>query len=177
MTTWTDTATLNTDPNDPVTSELLTALKNNPKAMAEGAAGAPRIAVNWVGGVANSGNLTLSGLNAYAGIIVHGHVAFGDAGGGSVDDLEMAFSDNGTTFYGTTTLLNPAGPGVDASFTLAVNFASGNWRLSRRLDQSAASPTGTVGALSEAVTHMRFIAGSAVQCAIMAFPNGGPSAT
>ena len=43
MATYTDPTTLNTDPNDPVTSELMTAAIDNPVAIAEGAASAARI--------------------------------------------------------------------------------------------------------------------------------------
>lgn len=47
MATWTDPATLNTDPKDPITSEYGTAVKNNPVALAEGASGAPTVEVAW----------------------------------------------------------------------------------------------------------------------------------
>ena len=40
MATWTDTTTMDTAPDAPVTSELMTALRDNPVAIAEGAVGA-----------------------------------------------------------------------------------------------------------------------------------------
>ncbi len=43
MATWTDPATINTSPDSPVTSEFGTAALENPEAIAEGAAGAPRV--------------------------------------------------------------------------------------------------------------------------------------
>lgn len=43
MATWTDPATIPTNPNDPLTSEFGTAALENPEALAEGAAGAPRV--------------------------------------------------------------------------------------------------------------------------------------
>lgn len=43
MATWTDPTSLATAVDDPVTTALATALKNNPVALAEGASGAPRI--------------------------------------------------------------------------------------------------------------------------------------
>lgn len=43
MATWTDPATIGTDPDDPVTSEFGTAALENPEALAEGASGAPRV--------------------------------------------------------------------------------------------------------------------------------------
>ena len=41
--TWTDTASLSTDANDPITTELMTALKENPEAIANADSGAPSI--------------------------------------------------------------------------------------------------------------------------------------
>ena len=46
MATWTDIANSQVQPYAPVTSELMTALRDNPQALAEGASGAPRIAVS-----------------------------------------------------------------------------------------------------------------------------------
>jgi hypothetical protein len=47
MTTWTDIANGTIDQDSPVTQPLLTALRDNPIAIAEGSSGAPLVATGW----------------------------------------------------------------------------------------------------------------------------------
>ena len=63
MATWTDPSSVNTGPNDPVTSEFGTAALENAEALAEGAANAPKIATKNQSGSGTTGNLNFTVTN------------------------------------------------------------------------------------------------------------------
>jgi len=63
MATWTDPATINTGPDDPVTSEFGTAALENVEAFAEGASGAPKLAMKHETGAGTTGNVDFTVTN------------------------------------------------------------------------------------------------------------------
>jgi hypothetical protein len=63
MATWTDPSTINTGPDDPVTSEFGTAALENVEAFAEGASGAPKLAMKHLIGAGTSGNVDFDVTN------------------------------------------------------------------------------------------------------------------
>ena len=63
MATWTDPSTINTGPDDPVTSEFGTAALENVEAFAEGASGAPKLAMKHATGAGTSGNVDFDVTN------------------------------------------------------------------------------------------------------------------
>lgn len=63
MATWTDPATINTGPDDPVTSEFGTAALENVEAFAEGASGAPKLAMKHLTGAGTTGNVDFTVTN------------------------------------------------------------------------------------------------------------------
>ena len=104
MATWTDPATINTDPKDPMTSEFGTAALENPEAMAEGASGAPKVeaaAVNLLLASVEAGrNVTSSAdatdLDRVDTVIVHG--AGSGAAGLSANATYQLSTNNGVSF-------------------------------------------------------------------------------
>lgn len=122
MATYTDPSTLNTDPNDPVTSELMTAAIDNPVAIAEGAAGAARIQPEALGTFLASGTTTASATDlADVGWVLAGYMGSFSAPSGesATATLAYALSTNNGSSYGTTvTLLSE-----QTSGTSTVNFS------------------------------------------------------
>jgi hypothetical protein len=107
MTTYTDPSTLNTDPNDPVTSVLLTAVKDNPVAIAEGASGAPRVVAGALGTYLGTGSATAAGaildvtdLADVGQVLVYGLLEVdAPADESATVKVQVAYStDNGSTF-------------------------------------------------------------------------------
>lgn len=103
MATYRSIASSETDANSPVTQTLMEALADNPTAIAEGASGAPKLAISQASAIAGtSSNLTFSGLDDFAGIIIHG--AFNSNSGSDTVTLEI--STDGATFTDTTTVID-----------------------------------------------------------------------
>lgn len=77
MTDYTSIADSQIDPKAPVTSELMTALRDNPIAIAEGAAGAPKIAdkVIYEDTVVSSW-VTVTGLGDFSGCLLTSILVF-----------------------------------------------------------------------------------------------------
>ena len=80
MTDWTTIADTQLDPKAPVTSELMTAMRDNPIAIAEGASGAPRIEASAFA----SSYYTAGGIGTYCfARSTAGSTAFGNTVAGS----------------------------------------------------------------------------------------------
>lgn len=128
-TTITDTQV---DPEAPITSELMTALRDNPIAIAEGASGAPRIdpstavdwdsstntsaEINWV--LNRTASLTLSGVGTYGVLYYNPGTVANITAGGTVSGSLLLRSNN----VGNP---NPFDSSSNASGTSTV---AGTWR-------------------------------------------------
>lgn len=131
MADWKNIPDTDVDPDAPVTSELMYALRDNPVALAEGAVGAPRvmgIALNTF--LAHqSKNMTQSDPIAFVGLDGIGEVliAFSCTGGGSAADQTLQVSltnDNGSTWsnwVGLTGYTINKDSGSSFLFTISVN--------------------------------------------------------
>lgn len=139
MATYTDTSTLNTSPNDPLTSELATALKDNPIAIAEGAEGAPKVpgaAVQLFLGSVEAGqgqttSVTITDITRVKTVIVHG------AGRGQNANFSSATyqlsSNNGASFGSAVLVYSGDAPSVggfavvdmSASNAIRINVTGG----------------------------------------------------
>ena len=124
MADWTTISDTQVDPNAPLTSELMTALRDNPIAIAQGASGATRItdAALATGAATTAGttwvNLRVAGLTA-----------------GAVGTFALLYSTAATAAFGTTVAgssLTPAGLDIaDNRSALGSNSGSaqsGTWR-------------------------------------------------
>ena len=104
MTTYTDIPDGDVDQDSPVTQPLLTALRDNPIAIAEGAAGAPKIADKVVVGV---GTTTLSGLDDFGGLFLIGGARETNASASATSTIEFTIefsTDDGATFSSPQTI-------------------------------------------------------------------------
>lgn len=126
------------DPDSPVTAELMTALRDNPLAIAAGEAGAPRIARSAMGlmGFAGAGNFSttagvgtdfridVGGSARQAVFHVHG-IAVG--GGGTSRPIRIRMSGNGgTTWTGWTTLFTVNDGSPQKVVTLYIDRVNGS---------------------------------------------------
>jgi hypothetical protein len=90
MATWTDPATINTGPDDPVTSEFGTAALENVEAFAEGASGAPKLAMKHETGAGTTGNVDFTVTN-YGGASFFINVT--NSSGSTARNLSVNVSD------------------------------------------------------------------------------------
>lgn len=172
MTDYTSIADSQIDPKAPVTSELMTALRDNPIAIAEGAAGAPKIAdkVIYEDTVVSSW-VTVTGLGDFSGCFVDLYFSI-SAGPESTTDFDFEVSDDGSTWYGTTTLSSVSGD-IDTSrsksgfIRLFFDFSSGALKWVGTDGGFEATVTGA----SSSITAIRFSRDNATE--VMVQPQGG----
>jgi len=157
MTTYRAIASAEWQPQAPVTSELVQALAQNHIAVAEGSAGAPRIAsrtlfVQRTG--ASSGNSDFSGAAEYGGVWVNATASSGDP---SRSSIAISVSDDGATFSSAVTIINPA---VSESSTVRffLDFATGDYHLIEQSSTGSSSgSSSTLGSYpAGSITHVRF---------------------
>ena len=162
----------------PITLQQGRALRDNPLAIAEHASGAPRIAIPITG---NDGTtVTFSGLGSYGGL--EATIFWNGFGTTDTQTLDVEFSDNGTTWYGTTTLLSFVAQTGNRVSEFWVDFDSTAWGQIRMnmatggnsgAQEIARHDSGTITGLSLAVTHVRFVATGGSDMAVKLKPNGG----
>lgn len=160
-------------PGQPATSAQGIALYENPLAIAEGASGAPKIAIKTAGGLSAGGKLTFTGLGDFSGALIHGTVLTD----GSNRTLGASLSDDGTTYSTASALLNgTAGP---YRFTLFVDFVTGAFKCTHdSIDPpSPIYAAGTLAGAGSSVSAIRFTIGGASTIAAIVLPNGGESAS
>lgn len=162
-------------PGQPATSAQGIALYENPLAIAEGASGAPKIAMKSAGGLSAGGTLTFTGLGDFGGVLVHGSVHTD----GSNRILEVSLSDDGTTYSTASALLDDNGTAGPYRFTLFVDFVTGAFKCTH----DSIDPTlplyaaGTLAGAGSSVSAIRFTIGGASTIAAIVLPNGGESAS
>lgn len=171
MADWTDIPDTSLDPDAPLTSNLAYAWRDNPVAMAEGAEGAPKIAVKSAGGATGAGTLAFTGLDDFAGVVVHGHT-WTD---GLTRQLTVSLSDDGSTYATASTLLTDSVGSIGIGFTLFIDFTTGNFKCTHSADSTGYS-SGTIAGGGSGVTAFRLQIGVGNISAVV-FPNGGESAS
>lgn len=185
MTDYTSIADSQIDPKAPVTSELMTALRDNPIAIAEGAAGAPKIADSWQAlETTSSSGLIVTDVDNGEGVRINVS-GTGDAGSGLTINFTVSISsDNGSSFTGETTLATdtaPIGPGESVTLSPSGLFVfdrpTGTWAFLNGVDVI----TGTFSSSSDTTDiRFRFVIGSTAQAdkiAALAFVTGGKATT
>lgn len=109
MTTYRTIASTETDGNSPVTVQLLTALADNPTAIAEGASGAPRVdgrALDVVNAETSDATLTATNLANIDYVLITGSLKLAhDSGGTSFQNAAARFrlSTDGGSSWGART--------------------------------------------------------------------------
>ena len=185
MTTYSTITNGQVDQDSPITQPLVTALRDNPIAIAEGAAGAPKIADSWqaLETTSSSGLIVTDVDNGEGARINVG--GSGQASSGQTLDFKVSISsDNGSNFTGETTLATvtaPSGPGEFADLTPEGLFVfdrpTGAWAFLNGADVI----TGTFASSSGTTDiRFRFLVGSTAQTdkiAALAFLTGGKATT
>lgn len=156
-------------PGDPLTSAIVLALEENPRALAEQAVGAPKIADKTLAGT--GGTVTFASLDDYKGIFIRG----GHEGGGVIG---LSHSTDGVTFTGSVIIADAVGAGNNHNyFEVFFDFATGAFKSVYSSGGSAVavgSLSGTSTGSSLDIVSVR-ISGTG-DIAAFAVPQGGESA-
>ncbi len=170
MADWTNITDTAVDPDAPLTSQLGYAWRDNPIAIAEGSTGAPKIAKPIYG--ARGATITFTGLDDFGGASAR---FYNDGAPGTGATVSVSFSDNGTTFYGSTLIYSSGG--IADSIVVGdfwIDFSSGNWVSTGVSNIIGFHSTGTVSGISLDVVSIRFTTtGSGSQTSVSLAPNGG----
>jgi len=128
MTTYTTITNAEIDQDSPITQPLLTALRDNPVAITEGAAGAPKVQAaaldTFIANVVSSGSVTITDLDTQASIMCAGGVTNGTL------TVELS-DDNGSTWATAETIANLTTSGEEsATLNISINFLTGGYAVS-----------------------------------------------
>jgi hypothetical protein len=133
MTTYTAVISTETDPGKPVKSDLMKRVVDNPIAISEGAAGAPRIAGQALNMVLAAADVTgqspvgWTTLDRADWIEVFGFLQTPAAGSGSTVQARLS-SDNGATWSGYSSLSALVGLSQNVQFRVQINIKTGAYR-------------------------------------------------
>jgi len=152
----------------------MVALANNPAAIAEGATGAPKLAIKTFDGTAAASNVDITGLGPFAGSRIDIH--FNNSSGSTPRDVSISVSDDGVTF-GASSILRTIPVNGNGCINLAVDLATGNYGGAFNDGAAAGNVTGAVAGSSLSVTVIRINAATDLTIGVFAQPNGGESAS
>lgn len=185
MTTYSTITDGQVDQDSPITQPLITALRDNPLAIAEGAAGAPKIADSWQAlETTSSSGLIVTNVDNGEGVRINVS-GTGDAGSGQTISFKVSISsNNGSSFTGETTIATDTAPNdPGSSITLSpeglfvFDRPTGAWAFLTGADVI----TGTFSSSSGTTDiRFRFVIGSTAQAdkiAALAFLTGGKATT
>lgn len=173
MATYRSIALSETDANSPVTQTLMEALADNPTAIAEGASGAPKLAVNQASAIAGaSSNLVFSGLDDFSGLIIRGSYASSDVS----TTVTFEISTDGASYTDTTTIIDAASIGK-SSYEVFFDFDTGSLECVYLDNITAERVTATLAGASLSITHVRLNTSTDIEITAMCYPNGGRSTT
>jgi hypothetical protein len=140
---WTTIPNSDIDQDSPITQTLMTALRDNPIAIANGDAGAPRIA--GIAAMSHEGAAGAVGTYVWARRTASGNQNFGDATGGS--NLQPTGAIWGTSGFSASTNNMPSNAAL-----------SGTWRCMGRMTEtqtSAPDGSGNVSTIRGATLYLR----------------------
>lgn len=118
MADWTTITDSQVDPKAPVTSELMTALRDNPVAIAEGATNAPKIAESWRHSyVSSSSGIAMGDIELGGGARVDINAVSNDGGSGSTVAALLSYSTNSGSTWSSEIQLDTQTVGSDPGTT------------------------------------------------------------
>jgi hypothetical protein len=173
MADWTELDLNSLLPGEPMTSAIALAFEENPRAIAEAAVNAPKIADKSL--VGDGATVTFSSLDDYSGIFIWGS----DSGSGTAG---ITYSDDNGSTFATPVNFTAAGGGgsYHPFFCVFLDFATGNYRAASSSVVSGAltdhSTSGTIAGASTNITDVRVSSGGG-SVACFAVPQGGDSAS
>lgn len=161
MTDYVNVTNTQVQPKAPGTSELITALRDNPIAITEGSTGAPRIADAVFSGQRSSTDTNSYNIDEeYGGLWVE-FIAWTGSGGTDATELEISFSDDDEVSWSSK--LSLTGALITGQYrvgTLFIDYTLGAYRLLITGAEGVSSlglSSGTVGSWpTGAITHVRF---------------------
>lgn len=174
MATYRIIAATETDPLSPITATLMDAIANNPTAMAEGATGAPKIALKSASGSFTSSALDFGSLDAWSGVWLS-CTAYNSGASSSNIDIYVT-NDAFSTLLGGVTI-HSLGPGTAVTIAGFLDFATGIIHGTYAEGSLAGVFSQTIAGASVAINGVRFPNSSGVSGGVMIHPNGGESAT
>jgi hypothetical protein len=175
------------EPNAPVTSELVTALRDNPIAIAEGSIGSPEMEVAWhyleykqlTGGDANT--LTMdTDISSYRAVRLVGGATYAAAGSA---DLDIRLNIGGYRTVTSTTLADVSPNLVSVMFDAVIWNIDGNDGYDYKLGRTTVANLTTGGGSAwddasqsaAATTYMGLARYSSAATAIQIYNGGGGS--
>lgn len=174
MATYRAIAATETDPEAPITSALMKALDGNATAIAEGAAGAPKIAEIYTVSGASATTQTFTGLGDFSGIRFD---VFGRNSGGTAQNLTIEYSTNGGSTWSAATTLAAIVASANYSGAGHFNFSSGLVEFVAKDMVGGAAPlrtSTTMAGASLSIDAVRFSGtGASTFIVVMIHPNGG----
>lgn len=177
MTAYTAITDSSIDQDSPVTEPLMVLLRNNPIAMMEVVAGAPKMAQSFQAGVEAAGtDLVFTGLEEFGGGFFICFVR--NATGASVD-LLLGISDDSAGTWETGTVLSSASSDEQFIVVGMLDHATLTARWIKMNPAGGVSPTygtHTFSSTTTAITDVKFDASSALVYGAVYLGNGGNSA-
>lgn len=157
------------DPDSPVTVTLMSALRDNLIAVAEGDPGAPEVNARaqtsrTVYGTGNT--VTFSSLDGFGGMWADIHYENNVAG--TVNFTLQFSTDSGSNFSTAQSIFSVPASSV-GNGRMYVNFADGGYSVIT----SVGSSTGTIAGMAGGVTDIRFDGPGNTSLGILAAPNRG----
>jgi hypothetical protein len=140
------------DPDAPITSALAYQWRDNPLAVIEGATGAPKVRLKTQYSATLSGAIVFSGLGEWDGFTVNIHASQNT---GSAEDVDIEFSDNGSTWYGIDTVATVTSGGGGCHVYLSCDFATMKLVGSAISSNAASGIDHTITGGSSSITHVR----------------------
>lgn len=171
MSTYNEIFDTQLDPDAPITSGLGYQFRENPIAIAEGASGAPKIAMKVVQGTGATINFT--GLDDFNGIWLD---FYATESGGVGADITIALSDDNGSSYSSASIVAVIPPGASwLHGTVFVEFDTGwsNSAYGGATSASTANPTVAVPVGTVNAVRLSSSSTGTVYIAAMANPNGG----
>jgi hypothetical protein len=157
-----------------MTSAKALAFFENPSAIAEGAANAPRVAQKVILPTIGTGTATFSGFTGWQGVVVN--LSMNNTGGSTARQVSIAVGD-GTFATATNIFEIPITSGV-GQFQVFVDFVTGAYKASWLVLTTTGTASGTLALPAGDVTEFQVNAISGdVLIGGIAIANGGASTT
>ena len=171
MKTYTAVTDAAIDQDSPMDEDLWTLYRDNPIAMLEGAAGAPRVALKSAIGSFTTGNLDFNSLDGWGGVWFS--CGANNSSGASTRGIAFdATDDGGSTYLGVVTLYMVP---VTSSVQLVgfFDFATGVVHGTYQSTSAAGTFTQTIAGASTSINGVRFNGATDITAGVMIHPNGG----
>ena len=172
MTTYTAIPDTSIDQDSAATEDLLTLLRDNPEAAAEGASGAYKYALKSESAAFSTGVHDFTGLDAWSGVWFT--VTAYNTGASNRDIKIDASDDSGSTWLGGELLYTMPG-GSAAQITGFLDFATGVVHGVYMSSGAAGRFSQTIVGASTSIDEVRFRGATDITAGVLIHPNGGES--